>query len=104
MNLLKTPRIKDLAYRKSFRGQPCEASRNGIDLCGLRSVETVVGAHIRVGEYSGMGQKPSDDLILALCHDCHRDESDNPGAEWYLENIVKPMARRRHRSWLNENM
>ena len=56
MNLLKTPRIKDLAYRKSFRGQPCEASRNGIDLCGLRSVETVVGAHIRVGNIPGWGK------------------------------------------------
>lgn len=94
-------RIKDDAYRKSFKGIPCEASRNGIDLCGERAIETVVGAHINDEEYSGWEQKADDNLLLALCYDCHADQTRQPGASWYLTNIVKPQARRRYRAWKN---
>lgn len=93
--------VRDTAYRKSFRGNSCEASRNGIDLCGETSVDTVVGAHIRTGECSGFGNKPSDDLVIPLCYECHCHEGSG-GLEWYLENIVKPQARRRYREWLQQ--
>ncbi len=103
MSFFKAPKIKDLAYRKSFKGRECIASRNGIDLCGLRSVETVVGAHINDEEYSGWGNKAEDNLIIALCFDCHFDQTNNPGASWYLENITKPMARRMYREYKQGN-
>lgn len=95
----KVKPIRDKAYRRSFRDNPCCASRDGINLCGERALDTVVGAHIRTGEHAGIGNKPSDDLIIPLCHECHCNEEEGD-AEWYLENIVKPQARRRYREWL----
>ncbi len=84
-------KLRDDKYRKSFKGQSCGA-------CGIND-ETIVGAHIRTGEYAGIGTKPDDNLIIGLCHACHLDQGDKPGAEWYLENIVKPQARRNYEQW-----
>lgn len=83
--------IKDPKYRKSFSGAVCWG-------CGA-SDRTVIGAHIRSGSNAGMGRKPSDDLILPLCSGCHADQEANPGPEWWLENILKPIARRRYESF-----
>jgi len=94
-------RIVDHEYRKSFKGVPCEASRNDIDLCGERAIETVVGAHINDEEYSGTGQKADDSGLWPLCYDCHFFQTNQPGASWWLNNVLKPMARRRYRDWLN---
>lgn len=92
------PKVIDEKYRASFRNRVCiAASGDGFSLCGLPSV----GAHIRAGEYAGVGTKPSDDLILPLCDRHHREQEASPGAEWFLENIVKPMARRMYREFKN---
>jgi len=95
--------VRDRPYLNSFRGNPCEASRNGIDLCGELSVDTVVGAHINDEEYSGVASKTDDDLCLALCYDCHASQTAHPGGSWWLNNVLKPMARRRFRDWKNGN-
>lgn len=88
-------KVEDDAYRKSYKDSVCHASRNGIDLCGLPAV----GAHCRTGEYAGGATKPSDDLTWPLCHKCHMDQEADPGPEWWLENVLKPMMRRRYRKW-----
>ena len=92
-------RLVDEKYRKSFQGDSCEASRNGIDLCGERAADTVVGAHINDEEYSGGGQKADDDLLWPLCFECHADQTALPGLSWWGNNVLKPQTRRRDREW-----
>ena len=87
----KQHHIKDKAYRKSFKDEPCWS-------CGVND-GTVVGAHIRWNEHSGMGRKPSDDLIVPLCFRCHADQEDCPGPEYWVERVLKPMLRRRYLNW-----
>lgn len=87
----KRKRLRDPAYLKSFRDAACI-------VCGARD-GTVVGAHIRTGHEGGMGLKPDDDLTLPLCYRCHMDQHDNPTPEWWLEKVVKAIARRRYRTW-----
>lgn len=86
----RQPPLRDPAYRKSFRGAACWN-------CG-EADETVVGAHIRWGHEAGVGLKPSDDLIVALCFKCHAEQEANPGPE-YWANMIKNMARRTYRLW-----
>lgn len=88
-------RIKDVKYRKSYEDSFCMASRNGTDFCG----RPACGAHINDEECAGIAQKASDDLTWPLCQQCHSDQHANPGASWWLENVFKPMARRRYREW-----
>lgn len=88
-------RTVDTAYRQSFKERVCEASDNGIDLCGL----PCVGAHVRAGEYAGHAQKPSDDLIVGLCVRHHAEQESESGLHWWMENVWKPMLRRRYREW-----
>ena len=87
----KQHHIKDLAYRKSFKGEDCLS-------CGAND-GTVVGAHMRWNEFSGMGRKPSDALIVPLCGTCHADQEANPGPEWWVENVLKSILRRRYLNW-----
>jgi len=95
------PKVKSDAYRKSFKDRQCEASINGNSRCTER--ETVVGAHIRTGECAGIGTKPSDDLIVALCYKHHQEQEDNPGEWWWFENCYKPYLRRRYLNWKQGN-
>jgi hypothetical protein len=88
-------RIVDHEYRQSYKDRRCEASSNGTDLCGL----PCIGAHMRTGEFAGGAQKPSDDLTVGLCTSHHADQEDNPGPEWWLENVFKPQLRRKYRDW-----
>jgi len=88
-------KIEDNAYRKSFKDRTCEASRDGTNLCG----RPAIGAHVRTGEVAGMGTKPSDDLIAALCTDCHRLQEENIGYWWWVEYFLKPQLRRNYREW-----
>ena len=88
--MIKT-RIRDKKYRQAFRGRVCLN-------CGIQD-DTVIGAHIRWGHEGGMGLKPSDDLTIALCSKCHTDQESKPGPEWWA-NLVKNVARRRYRWWL----
>lgn len=90
-------RLVDKAYRHPYKDATCLASRNGIDLC----MRSAVGAHCRAGEYAGGAQKPTDQLTIPLCHECHSDQElyQGPQAEWWLENVLKPQMRRRYRRW-----
>ena len=88
----KQNRVKDRKYLDSFRYEPCWG-------CGTTD-GTVVGAHIRTGHEGGTGLKPSDDLVLPLCYSCHMDQEGNSGAEWWIENILKPIARQKYQMYL----
>jgi len=92
MLIPKQHHVKDKNYRKSFKDESCWS-------CGTND-GTVIGAHIRKGSNAGMGRKPSDDLVLPLCFRCHSDQEDNPGAEWWLENVLKPIAQRRYQMFV----
>lgn len=87
----KPVRIRDRAYLDYLGTQPCAS-------CGA-SDGTVVGAHIRAGHEGGTSLKPADDLTLPLCFRCHASQERQPGPMWWLENIVKPMARRMYARW-----
>ena len=87
----KQHHVKDNSYRKSFKDQPCLA-------CGAED-GTVIGAHMRWNEFSGMGRKPSDDLIAALCASCHADQESQPGPEWWCQNVLKEMLREKYQKW-----
>lgn len=84
-------RLRDKAYRKALHFMACVS-------CDVED-ETVVGAHIRTGSAGGMGLKPSDDENLPLCAKCHEDQEANPGPEWWIENVLKPLARKRYIIW-----
>lgn len=83
-------RIRDRRYLDSFAGRACEA-------CGGH--HGVIGAHVRTGQAGGASLKPSDHLVVALCHRCHADQEAAPGPEWWLENVFKPLLRRRYAAW-----
>lgn len=101
----KNPPLRDNAYRKSANGRKC-------DVPGCEETETVVLAHIRMPENSGMARKPPDDESLFLCHR-HHDEMDgrrtNPAhdhlsaALWIVRNIVIPLRKENYRDWKAEN-
>lgn len=94
----KPTRIRDDKYRDSFNGRACWN-------CGRSHADAgVVGAHIRWGHESGMGQK-QDNLIVPLCFNCHtgpNGQEANPGPEWWAE-CLKNMARRLYGVWVTEN-
>ena len=83
--------IEDPKYRKSFDGETCWS-------CGAND-GTIVGAHIRWNEFPGTGRKPSDDLIAPLCFDCHQQQESNPGPDWWVQNVLKPIIRKRYQDW-----
>lgn len=87
----KSPRIADQKYLRSMKDRPCAA-------CGAED-GTVVGAHMRWHEFSGMGRKPDDALVVPLCFECHADQEANPGPEWWAQNVLKPMLRQRYQDW-----
>ena len=90
MTFFKEKRLRDRKYLDSFRDAECI-------VCGGSG--DVVGAHIRTGHEGGMGLKPSDNLTLPLCHSCHMSEEQSPGPEWWVEEVVKRIARRRYLDW-----
>lgn len=84
-------RIRDRAWlralAKNCKCAACEADD-----------DTIIAAHIRWGSAGGTGLKPSDDLVVPLCHKCHIDQEANPGPEWWAE-CMKSAARRAYRAW-----
>lgn len=86
----KEQRVRDRRYLDSYEGQECIA-------CG--STYGVVGAHIRTGHEGGTSLKPDDSLTLPLCAYCHADQEKHPGPWWWLESVVKAIARRRYAAW-----
>ena len=77
-------RIRDRQYLDSIQGSTCWA-------CGAPGA---IGAHMRWGNEGGTALKPSDDLVCPLCNDCHMKQEDNPGPEWWVEHVLKPILRR----------
>jgi Protein of unknown function (DUF1364) len=55
------------SLRKLAEGKQCYARLDGC----LYSSETVVLAHLRIGNIAGIGQKPPDICALPCCHRCH---------------------------------
>lgn len=91
-------RIKDDKYRQSFKSAGCFS-------CGLIG-NTTVGAHIRHGLAGGMGLKPCDSLILALCADCHSEQHEDGERQFwadrgYTMGSIKKIAKERYRGWKN---
>ena len=80
-------RIRDRKWLDTFEHKECWN-------CG-RQDGTVVGAHIRWGQAGGASLKPSDDLVIPLCHGCHEGE---PPAEFWA-NVLKNLARRAYARW-----
>lgn len=82
MLLPKEIRVIDHAYRQSARTRMCEN-------CGAPDP---VGAHPRAGALAGIAQKPTDSLLLFLCHRCHLEQEDG-GVAWLarllMEKILK---------------
>jgi len=90
----KQPRMKNRKYLDSYQSAECVVCGNNYG---------VIGAHIRTGHEGGTGRKPDDDLTLPLCFEHHQQQEASPGPKWWLDNIVKPMARQRYQEWLADN-
>lgn len=75
----------DKKYRGTFH----------LDHCWMCGSTPCQGAHIRQGHEAGWGQKPTDELIIPLCHKCHLIQEVDRGNEFALL-IVKNMARNRY--------
>lgn len=54
--------IRDKAHLENIRQCPCIK-------CG--TMERIEASHIRINGDGGIAQKPSDNRVLPLCHDCH---------------------------------
>lgn len=91
----RQPTFRDLGYRKSARGRVC-------DVEGCSATETVVLAHMRVGNEGGMGLKPDDRLSAFLCVTHHQQQESARGYDWWAENILKVLMRERYEIWRRE--
>lgn len=88
----KAPKMPDgRKYLDSFRDRACDA-------CGAQD-QTIVAAHIRTGQQAGMGRKPEDWKVFGLCRACHSAQEAQPGPEWWLDNVLLPIAQRRYERW-----
>lgn len=87
----KTARPRDRRYLDSFRGRACEA-------CGVQD-DTIVPAHVRTGLNGGMGLRPPDSDVLALCFKCHSDFDQGGGAKWLVKHVLLPILRKRYARW-----
>lgn len=73
----KNPPLRDPAYLKWLREQPCIVTgRRGNDN------ETVDPAHFRWGTDGGMGLKPSDCYALPLLHSEHLSQGNGEPSYW----------------------
>jgi hypothetical protein len=91
LNNQRQPRMDARRYLDSFAERACDA-------CGALD-GTIVPAHIRTGHEGGTGYKPDDDLVLALCFKCHGDQEATPGPWWWVEHVLKRIARNRYARW-----
>jgi hypothetical protein len=88
--------FRDSKWLKSAKGRFC-------DVTGCLETETVVFAHMRVGNEGGMGLKPADYLGAFLCHHHHADQEAHPGFEWWSEFVLKSLMEERHSRWRKQN-
>lgn len=86
----RQPRIKDAAFLKFVRQQPCVA-------CGHHPPNHA--AHIRMGSLAydkrptGAGEKPSDRWAVPLCARCHLGEQHRTGERMFWEaHRIDPFA------------
>lgn len=61
-------RTSTAPMRQASRGQSCTLRIPGACMPGN---ETVVGCHVRLPGFAGMGLKPDDLFIIDACHGCH---------------------------------
>ena len=83
-------RVRDRTYLDSLHDAHCW-------VCGATPCDP---AHMRWGSEGGTGLKPDDSLAVPLCHAHHMEQEANPGPEWWAENVLKSILRRRYRNWL----
>lgn len=86
-------RVRDRAWLLSARDRVCDRCGNDGKLTGM-----VVACHVRAGNEGGTRLKPSDDLVVFMCSDCHRLQEANPGPEFWFD-LFKLWLRRRYRMW-----
>ena len=86
------------AIRKASRDQSCTLRIPGI--CSGNTAQTV-GAHLRVFNVAGMGQKPADLFIVDACHNCHAAQEDRSkwadlalGYDDILRALIETQTRR----------
>jgi len=89
--------LRDRKYLDSFKDRVCE-------VCGYPES---VACHIRLNHLGGMGTKPPDWAVIALCSRCHdefdgRTEHDG-GAMWLIEKWILPFCRARYDTWKYNN-
>jgi hypothetical protein len=85
----REPRMKSPRY---LRELPKEG-RAECEACGKRD-GTTVAAHVRWGTASGMGAKPHDWAVCALCAGCHAEQEANPGPEFWHKVFLRMLQRR----------
>jgi len=59
--------------------------------------------HVRLGAHAGMGQKPGDDRVVALCRN-HHSQLDSPGCgQKTFEAIYRvDLAKMAERAWIED--
>ena len=82
---------RDQAYLDWIRTQDCLK-------CGT-SGPGMDAAHMRTGQQAGMGRKPSDTMVAPLCRQCHTEQEANPGADWWMINVVPTLMGERYQQW-----
>lgn len=79
---LKTPIVRDKDHLARVRAMRCL-------LCGATPCDP---AHVRDGLGGGMGMKPSDDLVVPLCHPHHAEQHRVGEVPFWLRAVqVQPL-------------
>ncbi len=90
MLIPKNKPLRNEKYLAYLRTQPCEA-------CGLPDHSDA--AHVNAGHEGGWGMKGPDSLAVSLDRRCHMAQEDNPGPQWWFENVFKQMRRDKYQEW-----
>ncbi len=88
----REPVLRDRKYLDSAWSHSC-------DVEGCPNTETVIFAHMRVGNEGGMGLKPPDWCGAWLCHSHHMEQEANPGYDWWARCVLKTLMKRRYEEW-----
>jgi hypothetical protein len=87
------------ALRNAARDQSCTLRIPGV--CSGDNAQTV-GAHLRIFNIAGMGQKPDDLFLIDCCHDCHAAQENRArwadlalGYDDILRALIETQRRRR---------
>ena len=93
-----------VGFRGTSAGTGQGISRSGTEesLRGLWPDHGVVGAHISAGGRAGMALKAGDDCTDWLCFYCHLRQHDNPGPEWWYEEVRREPTTLSPQDWLDQ--